>query len=76
MPKGEEQKIRSRLRSYERKLQNEKQEHGFYRDGAGRRYLIGPHYTIDDIATDAGTIGYEMATGLGARYHRVYTGGE
>jgi hypothetical protein len=31
MPQTEEQKIRSRLRSYERKLQKEKKEHGFYR---------------------------------------------
>ena len=55
MPKGEEQKIRSRLRSYERKLQKEKQEHGFYRDGAGRRYLIGPHYMLleDDEGANA-----------------------
>ena len=46
VPQTEEQKIRSRLRSYERKLQKEKKEHGFYRDGAGRRYLIGPHYML------------------------------
>jgi hypothetical protein len=39
-------KIRSRLRSYERKLQKEKKEHGFYRDGAGKRYRIGPHYML------------------------------
>ncbi len=37
MPQTEEQKIRSRLRSYERKLQKEKKEYGFYRDGAGKR---------------------------------------
>ena len=35
VPQTEEQKIRSRLRSYERKLQKEKKEYGFYRDGAG-----------------------------------------
>ncbi len=46
MPKGDQQKIRSRLRSYERKLQKEKKEHGFYRDGAGKRYQIGPHYML------------------------------
>ena len=34
--------------------------------------LIGEHYTIDDAATDAGTIGYELLTSLGRRYHRVY----
>jgi len=46
MPSGDKQKIRSHLRRYERKLQKEKQEHGFYRDGAGKRYLIGPHYLL------------------------------
>ena len=35
MPNGDNQNIRFRLRSYERKLQKEKKEHGFYRDGAG-----------------------------------------
>jgi len=44
----EQQRIRSRLRSYERKLQKEKKEHGFYRDGAGKRYQIGPHYMLLD----------------------------
>ncbi len=39
-------KIRSRLRSYERKLQKEKKEHGFYRDGAGKRYQVGPDYML------------------------------
>jgi alanine racemase len=34
--------------------------------------LIGDHYGIDDLAADAGTIGYEMLTSLGARFHRVY----
>ena len=48
MPQTEEQKIRSRLRSYERKLQKEKKEHGFYRDGAGKRYQVGPHYMLLD----------------------------
>ena len=46
MPQSENQKIRSRLRSYERKLEKEKKEHGFYRDGAGKRYQIGPHYML------------------------------
>ncbi|GBF25212.1 alanine racemase, biosynthetic [bacterium MnTg02] len=36
--------------------------------------LIGPHVTIDDIATRAQTIGYEVPTSLGRRYHRVYKG--
>jgi len=51
MPNDDKQKIRSRLRSYERKLQREKAEHGAYRDGAGKRYQIGPHYMLlQDIA--------------------------
>ncbi len=56
MQSGDKQKIRSRLRSYERKLQKEKREHGFYRDGAGKRYQIGPHYMLlgdDEGALDA-----------------------
>jgi alanine racemase len=34
--------------------------------------LIGAHYGVDDAAADAGTIGYEILTALGARHHRVY----
>jgi alanine racemase len=34
--------------------------------------LLGPHYGIDDAAADAGTIGYEILTALGSRYHRIY----
>ena len=34
--------------------------------------LIGPDQTIDDIAGLAGTIGYEILTALGKRFHRVY----
>jgi alanine racemase len=34
--------------------------------------LIGEHQSVDDIATLAGTIGYEILTSLGSRYHRVY----
>ncbi len=34
--------------------------------------LIGPHCTVDQIAADAGTIGYEILTGLGPRIERVY----
>lgn len=34
--------------------------------------LIGEHYSVDDAAADAGTIGYEILTSLGRRYHRVY----
>ncbi|HLY46260.1 MAG TPA: alanine racemase [Stellaceae bacterium] len=34
--------------------------------------LLGPHYGVDAAAADAGTIGYEILSALGARYHRVY----
>jgi alanine racemase len=34
--------------------------------------LLGPNYGVDEAAADAGTIGYEILTGLGARYHRIY----
>ena len=34
--------------------------------------LIGDEITLDDLATAAGTIGYEVLTSLGKRYHRVY----
>ncbi|EKV32389.1 Alanine racemase [Caenispirillum salinarum AK4] len=37
--------------------------------------LIGPLIPIDEVAADAGTIGYEILTQLGSRYQRVYTGG-
>ncbi|AEK64048.1 alanine racemase [Collimonas fungivorans] len=37
--------------------------------------LIGPHRPVDDVARLAGTIGYEILTGLGHRYHREYIGG-
>ncbi|HVY56592.1 MAG TPA: alanine racemase C-terminal domain-containing protein, partial [Xanthobacteraceae bacterium] len=30
---------------------------------------------VDDVAAWAGTIGYEILTNLGRRYHRVYRGG-
>ncbi len=32
--------------------------------------LIGPHFTIDQVANEAGTIGYEILTGLARRSHR------
>ncbi len=38
--------------------------------------LIGPHRSLDDAAADAGTIGYEILTALGARYHRRYLGAD
>jgi alanine racemase len=34
--------------------------------------LIGPHNPIDRVAAEAETIGYEILTNLGGRYHRVY----
>ena len=37
--------------------------------------LIGPELPADNVAADAGTIGYEVLTALGQRYHRVYEGG-
>jgi alanine racemase len=44
--------------------------------GTGRRgdlaTLIGDGITVDDFADIAGTIGYEVLTSLGKRYHRVY----
>jgi alanine racemase len=45
-------------------------------DGVGRRgdmaTLIGDDITVDVVANIAGTIGYEILTRLGRRYHRVY----
>lgn len=37
--------------------------------------LIGPHNPVDEMAHDAGTISYELLTGLGNRYHRIYLDG-
>jgi alanine racemase len=37
--------------------------------------VLGPHQTADDLATAAGTIGYEILTALGARYARRYLEG-
>ncbi|MBK1698378.1 alanine racemase [Rhodovibrio salinarum] len=37
--------------------------------------VIGDGHDQDALAEEAGTIGYEMLTALGSRYHRVYTGG-
>jgi len=36
--------------------------------------LIGPNRTVDAVADDAGTIGYEILTSLGRRFHRAYVG--
>jgi len=47
-------------------------------EGAARRgdlvTLIGNGMTVDAVANIAGTIGYEILTSLGRRYHRVYRG--
>ncbi len=37
--------------------------------------LIGPRQTVDDLASCSGTIGYEILTSLGGRFHRRYRGG-
>jgi alanine racemase len=36
--------------------------------------LIGPDHSIDELAAEAGTSGYEMLTALGRRHRRVYIG--
>ncbi|GAB2846146.1 alanine racemase [Pseudoduganella ginsengisoli] len=36
--------------------------------------LLSPEQTVDDVAALAGTIGYEILTSLGQRYHRRYIG--
>jgi alanine racemase len=38
--------------------------------------LLNATQTVDDLADAAGTIGYEILTSLGARYHRRYSGGK
>ncbi|MEE9455190.1 MAG: alanine racemase [Paracoccaceae bacterium] len=38
--------------------------------------LLNRLQTVDDLAARAGTINYEILTGLGARYKRVYKGGK
>ena len=37
--------------------------------------MICQNNTVDDLAEEAGTIGYEILTSLGQRYARKYTGG-
>ncbi|TAA58064.1 alanine racemase [Shinella sp. JR1-6] len=34
--------------------------------------ILGPHQSLEDVARDAGTIAYEILTGLGHRYQRQY----
>ena len=36
--------------------------------------LIGDGLSVDDLAAGMGTIGYEVLTHLGRRYHRLYKG--
>lgn len=36
--------------------------------------IIGENQTVDDVAAQAGTIGYEILTSLGPRYKRTYIG--
>jgi alanine racemase len=36
--------------------------------------VLGPNQSVDALAKDAGTIGYEILTSLGHRYARTYTG--
>ena len=38
--------------------------------------MIGPNNPVDDVAERAGTIGYEILTSLGSRFHRVYVNEE
>ncbi|MCP4330047.1 MAG: alanine racemase [Alphaproteobacteria bacterium] len=37
--------------------------------------VLGPGHDINDLANEAGTIGYEILTSLGRRYRRRYVGG-
>ncbi|MFD0938868.1 alanine racemase, partial [Methylobacterium trifolii] len=41
----------------------------------GRATLIGDSLDLDTVGRAAGTIGYEILTGLGSRYVRAYAGG-
>lgn len=38
--------------------------------------LMGAQIPVDEVAANAGTIGYELLTGLGLRYQRRYVDGE
>src|SRR5215831_7623770 len=48
-------------------------------DGSARRgdfaTLIGGGIGVDEVGAATGTIGYEVLTSLGRRYHRIYKGG-
>lgn len=41
-------------------------------DAATHVDMIGPRRSVDDVAHSAGTIGYEVLTALGSRFHRAY----
>ena len=45
-------------------------------DGAVRRgdliTLIGDGLPLDEVAAQAGTLGYELLTNLGRRFHRIW----
>lgn len=41
-------------------------------EAGDRLELLGPHQSVDDLAKDCDTIGYEILTSLGTRYERVY----
>jgi alanine racemase len=47
-------------------------------EGSARRgdfaTLIGGDIGVDELGAASGTIGYEVLTSLGHRYHRVYRG--
>lgn len=38
--------------------------------------LMGDRIPVDEVARWAGTIGYEVLTGIGDRLHRIYSGGD
>jgi len=38
--------------------------------------LIGPSQSLDTVASEAGTIAYEILTSLGRRHHRIYVDGD
>lgn len=38
--------------------------------------ILGPHVSVDDLAKQAGTIGYEMLTSLSSRAQRIYVDSE
>ena len=44
----EPNKIRARIKHYERELRQELEMNGFIRDGYGKRYLLGPLYLLMD----------------------------